>query len=859
MQTGNILHIPFRRTHPIQLSTAIKEYISAKYDQHPNTFAQDLELIDQLRKDAVNSTEAHTSGVRKLQTYAAQLVWMGGKFPVDIGADFTWYPAIGYYTTRAHTENNIRFELANVLFNLGAMYSQLGVSCNRSTVDGLKTAANNFCLAAGVFKYLNTTVIPELRGASPPEEMEPATLQALEALMLAQAQECFWSKALKDNMRDAIVAKLAVKTSDLYGEAGEWSVKSESVRSEWIHHVNAKHYHFAGAAQYRAALEALEKQKYGEEVGRLRDAVNCANQGLKIKMINGQVQHDLTGLRDRAAAYLKTAENDNDKIYLQIEPAKNELPELGRASMVAAKIPPEVATSQDMLGDHGELGRPLFTKLVPYSVHVAASIYADRRDRLVKNNIIAELESLTIKIQELLSSLSLPGSLQALEKPLGLPPALSSHADEVRQANGVQKLHAMIEDTGKLKTNNRNLYQEGIELLQTEANEDEAARRKYGTTQWTRPTGDVAVPKLYGQVRDVEGYLQQAGELDNKIARRLKENESLIRLLSGTDRDLEDYVPSSRRATMTAKVEREANALRATLNEVSRLETRRRKKIETLKTKAKEDDVHPDLLLETARLEREHPMQPVQAAQFEPLFDQRLARYTADQQDLPREAREQDALLRRVGEANAAFQAAKRTDTSASTAAREQALQELENAYLAYKGLQRDLDHGRKFYNDLSAITARFRDECRAFVHARRADGQQLEAELETGLANLQIREATQRDLRRAKEQESQQQQQTAPQARVLQNAALSTQKVVLPAPTPQRPVQQAPPSVTNVQSPAPMLPQQQAPPMQVRSGPTTWQEGMPIVFDGTNGAGATSKGPVDGRWDASKGLQFGK
>ena len=84
MTSGNILQIPFRRTHNLQLSGAIKSYISNKYDQHPDTFAKDLEVIDHLRRDAVNAREPHASGLRKLQQYAAQLVWMGGKFPVDV-------------------------------------------------------------------------------------------------------------------------------------------------------------------------------------------------------------------------------------------------------------------------------------------------------------------------------------------------------------------------------------------------------------------------------------------------------------------------------------------------------------------------------------------------------------------------------------------------------------------------------------------------------------------------------------------------------------------------------------------------------------------------------------------------------
>ncbi len=48
-------------------------------------FRHDLEVIDNLRRDAVNVREAHPSGIKKLQAYAAQLVWIGGKFPNDVG------------------------------------------------------------------------------------------------------------------------------------------------------------------------------------------------------------------------------------------------------------------------------------------------------------------------------------------------------------------------------------------------------------------------------------------------------------------------------------------------------------------------------------------------------------------------------------------------------------------------------------------------------------------------------------------------------------------------------------------------------------------------------------------------------
>lgn len=47
-------------------------------------FAEDLLIIERLRNEAINVQEPHVSGVSRLVTYAAQLKWLGGKFPVDV-------------------------------------------------------------------------------------------------------------------------------------------------------------------------------------------------------------------------------------------------------------------------------------------------------------------------------------------------------------------------------------------------------------------------------------------------------------------------------------------------------------------------------------------------------------------------------------------------------------------------------------------------------------------------------------------------------------------------------------------------------------------------------------------------------
>ncbi|KAK7612808.1 BRO1-like domain-containing protein [Phyllosticta paracitricarpa] len=868
-----MLHLPFRRSHAVTLSDSIKQYISSKYDQHPDMFTADLDAIDSLRSSAINSIEPHASGVRKLQAYAAQLVWIGGKFPVDIGVEFMWYPALGYNTQRPISENNIRFELANILFNLAAMYSQLATSTNRTTSDGLKLACNYFCVSAGVLSHLKTTVIPDLRTA-PPEDMDTMTLESLEHLMLAQAQECFWQKAVKDGLKDASISKLAAKVSDLYVASGDWGIKSNAISSEWIHHTTAKHHHFAAAAQFRAALDCLEKRKYGEEVARLRDSLNCANEALKeARYISKAVQADLNGLRNRVSEDLKRAEKDNDMIYLLPVPPKSELKTLDRASMVAARVPKEVSDPLSMLGDNGELGRPLFSKLVPYSVHVAASIYADRRDRLV-NKTVDELEDLTARIHEVLKSLNLPGSLQALEKPLGLPPGLVSHAEEIRQQGGLDRIYRSIDETEGLKESDRAVYQEGVDLLRSEAAEDERARRKYGTDRWTRAPSAEAAKKLYAQISEIEGYLNSAANSDGIVQGKVKENESLIRLLSGTDRDLESFVPSSRRVTMTAEVEREASKLRGCLNEVARFESRRKKKIEALKARAKQDDITPSLLSETARLERAYPMQPIEAIQFEDLFSAHLEENWNPETSelLSSESQLQSTLVSRLTAANAAFNAARAPSTNKSSSDREAALQKLENAYFKYKEVISNLDVGRKFYNDLAKVVGRFREDARAFAYARRAEAASGERDIVEGMEGLVIREEGRRREEQLKGERERQVRASMLAGQPVPSSFDAAGGDAASSPQQQQQQQQPPPLVSGTATPLPAPTPTRASFVEGvqagAAGPSTngmWSPDMGIRFGGPPGNGAatapqqSSGAEAQNRtWDPSMGLKFG-
>jgi programmed cell death 6-interacting protein len=307
-----------------------------------------------------------------------------------------------------------------------------------------------------------------------------------------------------------------------------------------------------------------------------------------------------------------------------------------------------------------------------------------------------------------------------------LPPTLTSHAEEIRQADALTRLQRSFTDTAKLKASDDAIFNEGKELLQAEAAENERLLMKYGTDRWNRPDSRNSAPKLYDQVGEIEGYLSSAANSDSLVVSKFRECEDMLRILSSSDRDIGNFVPSSRRVAVPPKLEAEVSKLRNSLNEVSRLESRRRRKIEALREKAKKDDINDSILAEAARLEREYPNTVIVPANFEDFFDERLQKYDVDIASVKDEADEQDRLTQNLETANASFVAARKGDTSSRE--REQALQKLENAYFRYKEIVSNLEVGRKFYNDLARIVSKFRDGCKSFVYDRREEANRMES-----------------------------------------------------------------------------------------------------------------------------------
>lgn len=114
-----------------------------------------------------------------LLRYYNQLYFIERRFfPPDrsLGIYFEWYDSL---TGVPSCQRTVAFEKASILFNAGALYTQVAAKQDRRTSRGLDQAVDSFLRAAGTFRYIheNFTNAPSM-------DLGPDMLDMLVQLML---------------------------------------------------------------------------------------------------------------------------------------------------------------------------------------------------------------------------------------------------------------------------------------------------------------------------------------------------------------------------------------------------------------------------------------------------------------------------------------------------------------------------------------------------------------------------------------------------------------------------------------------------------------------------------------------------
>lgn len=118
------------------------------------------------------------------------------------------------FTHKQTAQYSLAYEKASIIFNISSVLSCHAANQNRSEDLGLKTAYHSFQASAGMFTYINDNFLH-----APSTDLSRDTVKTLIHVMLAQAQEVFLEKQIRDDKKVGMLAKLAAQAASLYGDA----------------------------------------------------------------------------------------------------------------------------------------------------------------------------------------------------------------------------------------------------------------------------------------------------------------------------------------------------------------------------------------------------------------------------------------------------------------------------------------------------------------------------------------------------------------------------------------------------------------------------------------------------------------
>ncbi|XP_015729424.1 rhophilin-2 [Coturnix japonica] len=253
-ETFSIPLVPLglKETKEVDFTLPLKDFILEHYSEDSSEYEDEIADLMDLRQ-ACRTPSRDEAGIEMLMSYFLQLGFIENRFfpPTrHMGVLFTWYDS---FTGVPVCQQNLLLEKASILFNIGALYTQIGTRCNRQTQTGLENAVDAFQRAAGVLNYLKETFTH-----TPSYDMSPAMLNVLVKMMLAQAQECAFEQLSLPGIRNEFFT--LVKMTQEVAKVGEvymmvnTAVTQEPVKENipysWSKLVQIKADHYRALAHY---------------------------------------------------------------------------------------------------------------------------------------------------------------------------------------------------------------------------------------------------------------------------------------------------------------------------------------------------------------------------------------------------------------------------------------------------------------------------------------------------------------------------------------------------------------------------------------------------------------------------------
>ncbi|XP_066510689.1 rhophilin-2-like isoform X2 [Hoplias malabaricus] len=257
-----LIPLGLKETKDVDFSVPLKDFILEHYSEDGTNYQEEIDDLMDLRK-ACRTPSRSDAGVELLANYFCQLCFLESRFFTpnrQMGIFFTWYDS---FTGVPVCQQNMSLEKASVLFNMAALYSQIGTRSDRQTRTGLNDAITAFQRSAGVLHHLKETFTH-----TPSYDMSPAMLSMLIKLMLAQAQECLFEKLALPGIRNEFfslikMAQEAAKVAEVYDQVHQSMIQTpikDNVPFFWSTMAQVKTHHYRSLAHYFVSTALLDHE-----------------------------------------------------------------------------------------------------------------------------------------------------------------------------------------------------------------------------------------------------------------------------------------------------------------------------------------------------------------------------------------------------------------------------------------------------------------------------------------------------------------------------------------------------------------------------------------------------------------------
>uniref|UniRef100_V5H838 Putative tyrosine-protein phosphatase non-receptor type 23 n=2 Tax=Ixodes ricinus TaxID=34613 RepID=V5H838_IXORI len=661
---------------------ALKKYIAEHYHEDPDSYTNELKDLEALRLAACNAPRTFT-GCSTLKRYYSQLLCLQTRFPMtDEGPACVPFMWTDIYSGMVFNIMDIKYEEASIMYNVGALHSQLGTLQNRDNSEGMKIACTHFQCAAWALQQVRG-LYPQPKGS----DMSHDLLLFFSTVFLGQAQECILEKSTLDGRKSSITAKVAAQVVEYCKTAllvsGSMSSETGSIQDivgskllkMWRRTLDLKVAYYTSLSCYHMGNQAEETQRMGERQAWYQLAVHRLSEAMAVAkgIEDEQLDETLAFAMDVIGGKHQAAKKENEFVYHDKVPPLDTLPEVKGANLVKGigfcPTDPEIC------------GADIFARLVPLEAHQASSIYSEHKARLSRT-LGGRVESSNEQLDAFLASLDLDRQMLLLA-PQGVP-------QEVMQC--CAKLCVCPTATSDLVL----AIQELKELFHSVDKELEQVGQLLAAEH--APASGPLAPLSAEYTKYREAH-EQAADSHSSLSKSLTAHMSNLKLLSGPLEELEKALPSVALLDVpnNEAVVRELTYL---MNKVEEMKQQRHMLHTRLREALQKDDV-------TKQIVTRNPSEELEA-----LFERELKKHDQDVALLEQNLAAQDKVLDALTQANARFAETRRA--ASETLKRRQAMcASLVQSFEAYEDLatktRKGLDLYRKLEVGIGRLLARLR------------------------------------------------------------------------------------------------------------------------------------------------------